>query len=120
MKSFQSPFAFPTDGVTKAWLVGSPCGTQVTYDLTIGTDVLTTADTIAPGVYTLKIVSDCGCHSMLVYVPPCTITIPGTYDGDGGVPEPIPSCDTTRCDKPKINCLTLATSCTAPVVNALA
>lgn len=122
MKPFTSPFALPGE-VISATLSGNPCGTLVTYDLTVTytaqASALTTTETIPPGVYTLKVVTDCGCHSMLTYVPPCTITIPGTYDGgtsNGGTP--VPSCDTTRCDKPSIGCLTA--QCVAPAIGVLA
>ena len=123
MKQFASPFKVTATGVTKAYLVGNPCGTEVTYDLavsnaTTGVATLSTTATIPPGVWRLKLVSDCGCHSMLVYSPPCTVSGTSTYDGDGGVPEPIPSCDNTRCPYPEIGCFVLGDFCPDPVIGA--
>ena len=124
MKQFASPFIVNATGVTKAYLVGNPCGTEVTYDLTVtnndgATATLSTTETIPSGVWRLKIVSDCGCHSMLVYSPPCKVTAgDGNYDGDGGSPDPIPSCDNTRCPYPEIGCFVLGDFCPDPVIGA--
>jgi hypothetical protein len=128
MKQFASPFKVAATGVTKAYLVGNPCGAEVTYDLTVantttGVATLSTTATIPPGVWRLKLVSSCGCHSMLVYTPPCKVTAgdgSGNYDGDGGSPDPIPSCDDGYvCPKPKINCLVVTNFCTSPEINEL-
>ena len=65
-----------------------------------GTVTLSYIGAIAGGVYRLQMTSTdgCCCYSGLVYTPGCpAVTIPGTYTGDGGKIDPIPSgcCDLT-------------------------
>lgn len=74
--------------------------TPNSYTLTVvnntnGTTTLTAPAMVCGGVYRLKLIALDGkcCYSGLVYAVGCPpVTIPGTYDGNGGVEPPVPSC----------------------------
>ena len=106
MKKFTSPFILSAPHpITSARLesrmhLGAP--TQIELTVANNTPAAGQATLTAPagsfpvcaGVFRLRATSQCGCWSMLVNVPHCEApTAPGSYYGDGGVIDPIPSCE---------------------------
>lgn len=107
MKKFTSPFILSAPHpITSARLesrmhLGAPTHIELTVannTPAVGQATLTAPAGSFPACSTpmrLRVTSNCGCWSMLVDVPDCQApTAPGTFDGDGGVIDPIPSgCD---------------------------
>lgn len=102
MREFVSPLTVNATGVLSARLSSSACGASP-INLTVvnntgdnaGTATLTlpTGASTVNGVYTLTLKNGCGCYTQLVWLRPCVPpSIPGIYDGDGGIDEPIETC----------------------------
>lgn len=114
MKIWESPFSLKATGVTSARLHATLCGVMNTVNLQVangtgdnlGTATLTLSAqaTLGRGVWTLTVVSDCGCFILPVFVNACaapSVAPDGGDNADDGSDEPIPTCDpndtTTYC-----------------------
>lgn len=114
MNQFISPYRIKATGVTAAHLEAKICdGPCAVVNLTVangtgtsaGLATLTTTEKLPTAIYRLRVKTDCGCFSELVYTlcppprsgsssPAATAgsTGGGTHTGTGGTPTPIPSC----------------------------
>lgn len=116
MKIWESPFSINATGVTSARLHATLCGAAHTVNLEIAngtganagkaTLTLPAQVTLGRGVWTLTVVSACGCFILPVFaigcVPP-SVAPDGGDNADDGSDEPIPTCDpndtTTYCNQ---------------------
>lgn len=115
MKKFISPFVLATPAhISSARLESrAQLGAPVSIELDVANDTpepgqatLTAPEDAFPvcaGPMRLRIATTCGCWSQTVQVPACEApSATGSYDGDGGVKEPIPSC--TGDEEPSPSC----------------
>lgn len=107
MKIWSSPFSLSASGVISARLHTTLCGVNNTVNLTVangtganaGKATLTVPAqaTLGRGVWTLTVISSCGCYILPVFVNACQPPSVAPDDGDNADDgdEPIPTCDDT-------------------------
>jgi uncharacterized repeat protein (TIGR01451 family) len=129
MIEFKSPFVIQAPPLKAAHLEAKLSAydhTPSVYTLAIvnnanGTATLTAPAIVCGGVYRLRLTGLDGkcCYSGLVYTNGCPpVTIPGTYTGDGGKIDPIPSgcCDLTMTKTMTPESVTVGATITTTIV----